>query len=140
MATLALKDFGRNIVRRTANGALFLAVEVEFGRQAEIAQLYLHLVVQEQVAKFEIAMDDTVRVQVLQGVNDLHSVTLHLQLMQSLPALQQLIHRLVVAEFKKDVHILTILEEVLEVAHMGVLDTAMNLDLTHQLLLSSTLR
>ena len=59
--------------------------------------------------------------------------------MQSLPALQQLVHRLVVAELEKDVHILTIFEEVLEVAHMGVLDAAMNLDLTHQLLFRTTL-
>lgn len=99
MATLALKDFGRYIIRRTANGALFLAVKVEFGRQAEITQLYLHLVVQEQVTQLEIAMDDAVRVQILQGVDDLHSVALNLKLVQSLPPLQQLIHRLVVAEF-----------------------------------------
>ena len=78
MATLAFEDFGRNVVRRTANGALFLAVEVEFGRQAEIAQLDLHLVVQEEVAQLEIAMDDTMRVQILQGVDDLNSIALHL--------------------------------------------------------------
>mmetsp|Transcript_23065 Transcript_23065/g.30686 ORF Transcript_23065/g.30686 Transcript_23065/m.30686 type:complete len:116 (-) Transcript_23065:289-636(-) len=85
-------------------------------------------------------MDDPVRVQVLQRINDLHCVALNFELVESLSALQQLIHRLVLAKLQQDVHILTIFEKVLEVAHMRVLDTAMNLDLTHELLLGPTLR
>ena len=78
-------------------------------------------------------------VQILQCIDDLSCVALHLQFMKSLPPLQQLVHALVRAEFEQDVDILTVFKEVLEVADVGVLNTAMNLDLAHQLLLRSTL-
>jgi hypothetical protein len=39
MAGLAFKDFRRDIVGRAANGLLFLALELELGGEAEIAQL-----------------------------------------------------------------------------------------------------
>ena len=44
---------------------------------------------------------------------------------------------MVLAELKEDVHVLAILEEVLEVAHVSMLDTPVDLNLTHKLLFSS---
>ena len=87
VTALAFKHFWRDIVGSTANRAFFLAIEVEFGGETEIAQLDLHLVVEEEIAEFEIAMDDAMRVQILQRVNDLHRVALHFQLVQTLSSL-----------------------------------------------------
>lgn len=47
---------------------------------------------------------------------------------------------MVLAKFKQDVDIFAIFEKVLEVAHISVLDTSMDFDLTHQLLFGSALR
>ena len=47
MASLALEDLGSDVVRRAANRAFFLPVEVQLGSQSEVAQLDFHFVVQE---------------------------------------------------------------------------------------------
>ena len=45
VACSPLKHFRRNIVRCTANSSLLLTVKVEFGCQAKVSQLDLHLVI-----------------------------------------------------------------------------------------------
>lgn len=62
VAALAFEDLGGDIVRRTANRALLLAIKVKLRGKAEVTQLDLHLVVEEEVAEFEVTMDDSVRV------------------------------------------------------------------------------
>jgi len=59
---------------------------------------------------------------------------------QTLAPLQQLVHALILTELKKNVHILAIFKEMLELTDIGVLDTPVDLDLTHELLLGTTLR
>ena len=84
-------------------------------------------------------MDDTVRVQVLQRVDYLCSVALDFELVQTLASFEQLVHGLVLAELQQNVHVFAVLEEVLKVAHVLMLNTAVDLDLTHELLLGATL-
>ena len=62
MAALAFEDLRGDIVRRTANRALLLTIKVELRGKAEVAQFDLHLVVEEEVAEFEVTVDDSVRV------------------------------------------------------------------------------
>ena len=71
MTRFAFKHLGRDVIRRSTDCALLLAVEIELGGQAEVAQLDLHLVVEEQVAQLQISMDDSVLVQVLQSMDNL---------------------------------------------------------------------
>ena len=59
--------------------------------------------------------------------------------MQTLAPLQQLVHALILTELKKNVNVLAILEEMLELAHISMLDTSVNLDLTHELLFGAAL-
>ena len=59
--------------------------------------------------------------------------------MESLAALKQLVHALVLAQLEKDVNVLTVFEEVLEVAHIIVFNAAVNLYLAHKFLLGSAL-
>ena len=99
MTRFAFKHLGRDVIRRSTDCALLLAVEIELGGQAEVAQLDLHLVVEEQVAQLQISMDDSVLVQVLQSMDNLSRVALHFKFMQALSSFQKLIHALVLAEF-----------------------------------------
>ena len=80
-------------------------------------------------------MNNSVRVQVFEGIDNLHGVALNLQFMKSLPPLEQLIHALIVAELEQDINIVAIFEKMHKLGHIAVLDGPMNLDLTHELLL-----
>ena len=136
---LALQHLGSNIVRSTANGSLALAVELELRSKTEVTYLDLHLVVEEQVTQLKVTMDDSVTVQVLDGIANLDNVALHLELVQSLSSSQKLVERRRRAHFEQDVHVLGVFEEVLEADDILVMQTAMNLDLTHELLLGARL-
>ena len=80
-------------------------------------------------------MDNTVRVQVLEGVDDLLGVAFDLQFMQPLSALQEFIHALVLAQLQQDIHIFTVFEKMKELSHICMLNRPMNFDFAHQLLL-----
>lgn len=71
MAGLAFEDFWGDVVGCATNGLLLLAFELELGGESEIAQLDFHLVVKEEIAEFEVAMDHTVGHQVLETLNNL---------------------------------------------------------------------
>lgn len=83
-------------------------------------------------------MDDPVGVQILQRIDDLHSVTFNLKLMEPLPPFEELVHALIMAELQKDVYIVAVLEKMHKLSYVGMLHRSVNLDLTHELLLSST--
>ena len=114
MATLAFKDFGRNIVRRTANGALALTVELEFRGETEVTDFDLHLVVQEEVTQLQVTMDDSVAVKVLHRSADLVDIALDFELVEALTATEELVKGLVLAQLEENVDVLGVLEEVLE--------------------------
>ena len=80
------------------------------------------------------------RMQILQSVNDLYGIALDLKFMQSLPALEQFVHALILTQFKQNIDVLSIFKEVLELTNVDVLDRSVYLDLTHQLLLGTALR
>jgi hypothetical protein len=60
--------------------------------------------------------------------------------MQALSPPQKFIQTLILAQLKQDVNVLGILEEVFETDDVVVMQTAMNFDFRHQLLLCSALR
>ena len=74
-------------------------------------------------------------VKVLNSRADLVYVALHFDLMQALSTSQKFIERLVLAQFKQDVYIFSVLKEMLEAHNMIVMQTTVDLDLRHQLLL-----
>jgi len=80
------------------------------------------------------------RVQILHCSANLSDIALDLQLMQALSPPQKFIQTLILAQLKQDVNVLGILEEVFETDDVIVLQTAMNFDFRHQLLLCSALR
>ena len=140
VTALAFEHLGCDVVRSTANSSLLFTVKVELRRQTEVAQLDLHLVVEEKISEFQVAMDYSVLVKVLKRINDLRSVALDFQFVKALAPFEKLVHALILAKLEKDVYIFAVLEEVLEVAHIVMLDASMNLDLAHKLLFRATFR
>ncbi len=55
----------RNVVGSSAECSLPLSVVVDLGGEAEVPQLDLHLIVEEDVAQLQVPVDDLVLVQVL---------------------------------------------------------------------------
>ena len=135
VACPTLQDFRCDVVGRSTDSPLLLAIKIELGGETKVSQLDLHLVVEEQIAELEIPVDYTVRVQVLERMDDLLSVALDFELMQALTPLQELIHTLVLAELEEDVHIFAVLEEMQELGHVRMLDRPVNFDFAHELLL-----
>ena len=82
-------------------------------------------------------MDDSMLMHVLDGLQDLLTVALHLQLGQLLTALDLLVQSRVGAYLHDDVDIFLILEEVFELHDVWVMHRPVDADLALQLLLGS---
>lgn len=91
VARLSFEHFRCDVVRRTADSSFLLTIEVELGGEAEIAELDLHFVVEEEVTQLQISMDDAMTVEVLDSGADLVDIALDLELVQSLTSAQKLV-------------------------------------------------
>ena len=100
MSLFALEDFWSDIVGSTTNSSLSLTIELELCRETEITDLYLHSIVEEQVAELQISVNHTVAMQIFDSGANLIEVALNLDFMQALSTSQQLIERLILAELK----------------------------------------
>ena len=136
---LALKHFWCNIVGCTTDGTLALTVELKLSGKTEIANFNLHLVVKEEITKFEISMDDAMTMKVLDSSADLVNIALDFKLVEALTSSQKLIKALVLTQFEKDVDVLSVLEEVLETNDVVLMKRSVNFDLGHQLLFGTSL-
>ena len=82
-------------------------------------------------------MNHSMRVHVLDGGADLVHVALDFELMELLTATEELIQTLVGAEFKQNVDVFCIFEEMLETNNVVVVERAVDLDFRHELCFSS---
>jgi len=87
MATVLFEDLRGKVVWRSANSALLLALVKDLGGKAEISNLKLHVLVKEEVAQLEIAMDNFARMNVLNTLNELVDVVASLDFVQALASL-----------------------------------------------------
>lgn len=78
-------------------------------------------------------MDDLVLMEVFEGGYDLGQIVLGLHFSQSLPALNQLVEGVVGTDLQQNVHILVILEHVLELHHVRIVQRLMDLYLGDKL-------
>ena len=72
-------------------------------------------------------------VHVLDSSEELHGITEHFELSESLSSSDQLIQGLVGAELKNDVHIFMVFKEVFEADDIGVAERAMDFNFAHEL-------
>ena len=92
------------------------------------------MVSKEQVSQLEVAMDDFLGVDVLDGLHQLVDVVAGLDLVKLLMALNQVCQGLIGADVKHDVDILFVLEVAIEADDVLVIKRPVNLNLTRQLL------
>lgn len=78
-------------------------------------------------------MDDLIDMQVLQRANNLHQIILHLHLGESFPSLDKLIEGVVGADLEQDVHVLVVLEDVLELDDVVVVERFVDLNFGDEL-------
>lgn len=137
MSTLllvAVNDLGSDVVGSAADGLALLVGAGQAGGQTKVSDLDVEVLVEEEVAELEVAMDDVDAVHVSDGVKELLHVVLDLRLRESLPSLDHFVHGLVLAQLEEDVAVDLVLEEVLVLADVVVLEAAVDLDLGLQLL------
>ena len=82
-------------------------------------------------------MNDSVGMQVLDGIAELQNVALNFEFDESLSSSKKLVERLTLTELKQNVNIFSIFEEVLKSHYVLVMKRTMNFDLTHQFLFGS---
>jgi hypothetical protein len=61
----ALYDLGGDIVGRSAHGSLFFFAKLQFGCEAEVSHLEVHICAEKNISQFEITVDDSIAVHVI---------------------------------------------------------------------------
>lgn len=94
MALLVVKDFWGNVVWSPTFSFLPLAFIGHFGCQSKIADLDLQLFGEEQVAQFEITVDDLLALDVLNGESKLAKVVFGFDISESFAPLEEFVKSL----------------------------------------------
>ena len=131
--TLLLQNLRSNIVGRTANSLLRIALVLNLCRQSKIANLSIHLVVNKNVTQLEIPMDDTLLVYIDDRLHDLTNINPSLELSEPLPSLGEVLQGIIPTILQQDIDVLLILEGIDKLDNMLVLQRLMNLNLNQQL-------
>lgn len=121
MTLLAIDNFWRDVVRSPTDCALAFPIELDLRSKTEVTDLDLHLVCQEEVAELEVSVHDAVLVHILDSHEKLNAVALDFDLCEVLPALYQIVQRLITTELYQDVNVFFILEVTFELCHILML-------------------
>ena len=117
-----------DVVGRATDGLALLLRTGQLGRQAKVSNLDGEVLVKEQVAKLQVAVDDVNTVHVADSIEQLLHVVLDFGFGEALPPLDHLVHGLVLAQLEEDVAVNLVLEEVLVLANITMLETAVDFD------------
>lgn len=93
---------------------------METGCESKVANFDCHILREEHVAQFEVAVNNPVAVNVAESVGQLAQVEAHLRLGQRLAVLHHVDQALFRAVLQNDVNVLVILEAVVEANHVRV--------------------
>lgn len=133
MTDCSFDDFRGDIVRCAAHCPLFLVDELEFGGEPEIANFEIHVIIEEDVPHFKIAVDDSVAVHVLQGRNNLVHIVSCLFDGEFLPLFYHFAESLVGTEFQDYVDVLLVFEDGIKFYDVLLVQRLVNLDFGEQL-------
>lgn len=111
MAVL-LEDLRRDVVGCAADCLLDLTFGLDPGRQPKIADLGLHLIIDQDIAQFEIPMNDALLMNINQRLDHLADIHPGLMFDQPFPPLDQILKCVVPAILQQDINILLVLESV----------------------------
>lgn len=127
------KHLRRNVVRRATYGLLALTGAFDECSESKVANFDIHVRIQEEVAKFEITMDDLVRVHVVTSSNELNHEESSLRFSEAATAAKHIHERTARAQLQRHVNIGFIFETLLEADDIGVLEGLVDLDFGVQL-------
>lgn len=68
---ILLQDLGRNVVGGATNSFLDFALMLYPGRQSKVADFGVHVVIDQDIAQLEIAVDNRMRMNVDEGFHNL---------------------------------------------------------------------
>lgn len=128
-----LHNLRRDIIWGPTQSPFLLIAKLELGGQPEVADLEIHVLVEEDVAHLEVPVDDPIAVHVLEGRDDLEHEVPGLLDGELLPLLDHLAECFVNAELQDDVDVLGVLEDAVELDYVLVVQGFMNLDFGKQL-------
>ncbi len=72
MSNRALHYFRSNVIWCATHGSFFLVHKLQLSGQSKISHFYFHVAVQENIAKFEVAMDNTIAMHIINCRNELN--------------------------------------------------------------------
>ena len=99
------EDFWSNVVGSATERLLSLVGLTELRGETQVANLDFQVVIEEDICKLQIAVDDAAAVEILDGVDDLEKEVLDLRLCETLSTLHEVTQCLLVRLQRKKMHI-----------------------------------
>ena len=122
------KNLGCDVVRCATNSLLAFSWGFDEGGETEVAYFDVHISVEEDVAKLEVAMNDLVVVHILACANELDHEEASFRFCEA-PSTTEHVHEgAIVAELEGHVHVLFVLKAVFEVNDVGVFEGLVDFD------------
>ena len=128
MAIRVFKNFWRQVVGSSTNCLFALAVVEHLGSETEVANLELHALSQEQVAKLEVPVNYLAVVHVFHAGNELMDVESSFDFVEALASTDQVTETLVVANVKQNVDVFFVFEISVKTHHIFVVQTPVDFD------------
>ena len=117
-----------------------LVVAIQLNSEAEVAQLHLHLVIEQKVHKFQVSVDDALGSEEVEDLQNLLCKVLNLQLGQRAASEHHVVDRTVGHQVGQDIQVCFCVEEVPEAHDALVAEGLVDLDLVHEVLLGAALQ
>ena len=122
------QNLGCDIVGGAANGFLPFSGLLDEGGETEVSHLDVHVAVQEDVAEFEVAVDDLVGVHIMTSTDELYHEETGFGFSKSSSTAEHVHEGAVVTELEGHVDVVGVFETFLETNDVGVVEGLVNLD------------
>ena len=116
------EDFWSDIVWSSANSFFALSGTFDEGSEAKVADFDVHVVIEEEVSEFEVAVDDLVRVHVVTGADELYHEVTGFAFSETAATTEHVHEGTASAELECHVDVFVVLEAFLEGDDVGVFE------------------
>lgn len=129
----SLYYFRSNIIRCPTHSPLFLITELKLGSESKIPDFQIHVIIEENVTHFEIAVNNTITMHVLQRRDNLQHKISCLFDGQFFSLFYHLTQCLVSAELEYNVDILGVFEDAVELDNVLMVESLVDFNFGQQL-------
>lgn len=130
---IALNNFRRNVIGCSTDRLSLFILVFDTRGETEITNFDVHILVEKEIAEFEIAVNDMGFVHVTSRMNQLLQEIGCFRFCESFSPFDHFIETLIVTQLEQDVAIVAIFKVVFVLTNVFVFECAMNLDLGLQL-------